>query len=164
THGLTGPLGQLSVGLPALVAGDSAISQVADVHATSACSTQHNPLEQRCAFTYNPASLLWPPRTIVIEDLLIVPKLLPGDVAGMSILQDNRPVFTLHLTCPSFDTRLLAGKGVPTGFGSSIDIGTGVERVVQQREDAPTPQWFPDQFSDLAFASRADLGNEGGGR
>ena len=77
THGLTGLLGQLRVGLPAFVAGNTAISQVADVHATAAGSTQHDPLQEGCSFTYSPASLLWPPRAIVIQDLLIGSELGP---------------------------------------------------------------------------------------
>jgi hypothetical protein len=35
---------------------------------------------------------------------------------------------------------------MPARFGSSIHIGTSIEGVVQQGEDTPTPQWFPDQF------------------
>src|SRR6266700_1798810 len=67
-------------------------------------------------------------------------------VARMSIPQHNRPVLELHLARPPLDPRRLSGKGMPARFGSSIDVGSCVERVVQQGEDAPTPQWFPDQF------------------
>ena len=45
-HGLTGLLGQLSVGLPAFVAGNAAIGEVAHIHASTTCSTQHHALQE----------------------------------------------------------------------------------------------------------------------
>ena len=134
------------MGLSALVAWDRAIGQVADVHTSTACSTQHDPLQEGRPFAYSSPTFLWSPGAIVIQHLLMAAKLLPGEVARMSIPQHNRPVLELHLARPPLDPRRLSGKGMPARFGSSIDVGSCVERVVQQGEDAPTPQWFPDQF------------------
>ena len=74
----------------------------------------------------------------LIKDLLIAEKLLPTHIARMRLQQHNRPVLTFHLARAPLDARLLAGKCLLTGFGSSIHVGTGIERVVQQGKDAPT--------------------------
>jgi len=76
-----------------------------------------------------------------------VAKLVPTNIARMRVQQHNRPVLPFHLACPPLDARLLAGKCLLTGFGSSIHVGTRIEGVVQQGKDTPTSQWFPHQFS-----------------
>ena len=77
----------------------------------------------------------------------MAPKLLPGDVTRMSIPQHNGPVLVLHLTGSPLDTRFLTRESLSACFGSSIDVGPGVEGIVQHGEDAPTAQGLPDQFA-----------------
>src|SRR6266568_6785984 len=137
-HSLTGLLSQLRMGLSALIAGRGAILQVAHMHAATAGPTQHDPLQERRSFAHRPTSLLWPPGPIVIEELLVVAKLVPTNIARMRVQEHNRPVLTFHLARSPLHARLLAGKRMLTGFGSPIYVGTGIERVVQQGKDTPT--------------------------
>src|SRR5258708_39257188 len=112
------------MGLSALVAWDRAIGQVADVHTSTACSTRHDPLQEGRPFAYRSPTFLWSPGAIVIQHLLMASKLLPGDVARMSIPQHNRPVLELHLARPPLDPRRLSGKGMPGRFGPSIPVSS----------------------------------------
>jgi hypothetical protein len=75
--------------------------------------------------------------TIVDEILLIALELLPGDVAGMVIMNHEWPILDNDATRPSFDSGLLAGQDHVTGLGPSIDIGAGVRRIVEDGQNTP---------------------------
>jgi hypothetical protein len=67
---------------------------------------------------------------VVGKGLLITPKLVPSDVAWMLIQQDDGPILQLHTTGSSLDARLFARQCMPTGLGSSVDVGSRVQWAV----------------------------------
>src|SRR5712671_2902320 len=90
--------------------------------------------------------LFWSPCPIVLKDLLIPLKLLPADVAGMSIQQHNWPVLGFDLASTSLDAEFLPRQSCSTGFRSSINISACIKGIMQQGEDSSTPQRFPHQL------------------
>src|SRR4051794_17080623 len=89
---------------------------------------------------------------IVKEPLLIPPELLPGDVGGMVIVEDERPILDDDAPRPPFDPGLLAGQDDVAGLGPPIDIGTRVLRIVEDGQGTPEVQWSPGQLA-VAAAS-----------
>src|SRR4051794_19925950 len=97
---------------------------------------------------------------IVKEPLLIPPELLPGDVGGMVIVEDERPILDDDAPRPPFDPGLLAGQDDVAGLGPPIDIGTRVLRIVEDGQGTPEVQWSPGQ---LAVAAASVMAGGGGG-
>ena len=77
--------------LGAVVAGTGAIREVADGHAAPAPPAQDDPLEQGGALAHGPTSVLRAEGAIIVQPLLVAEELLPGDVAGVGVAQDDRP-------------------------------------------------------------------------
>src|SRR3954467_10826262 len=63
---------------------------------------------------------------IVEEPSLIPLELLPGDVGGMVVVDDERPILGDDAARPPLDPGLLAGQDDVAGLGPSIDIRAGV--------------------------------------
>ncbi len=64
----------------------------------------------------------------------MVQKRLPADVGGMVFAQYNRPVAGCKLMGAVFDARGLARQGTQTSLRTTIDVSTGVGRVMQYAE------------------------------
>jgi len=84
---------------------------------------------------------------IVIELVLVAQELLPCNVAGVSILQNDGPIITLDLARAAFDAGSFTGQGLSTGLGSAIDIGASVGRGVEDGQYPTVAQGSPDQFT-----------------
>src|SRR6266478_3544471 len=76
----------------------------------------------------------------------MVLKLLPSDVARMSIKQHDWPVLTFDLASASFDAGFFPRQSLAAGLGSSVDIGSRITRIMQQGEHSSTAQRFPYQL------------------
>src|SRR5215813_1143356 len=87
------------------------------------------------------------PGTIIIKLLLMELKLFPTDIAGMGIEQHNRPLIGLDLPCPSFDSWGFSRQQLFARDGPTKNIGAGIKRVVQDRENSATGQTPPDQLT-----------------
>jgi hypothetical protein len=60
-HRLAGLLCQLRMSLPAFIAGNGAIGEIAHMHASAADATQHDPLQQCRSFAGDSTPFLWSP-------------------------------------------------------------------------------------------------------
>src|SRR6266567_1777496 len=145
-HGLTGFHRQLGMSLAALVNQQRAVSLIAYRHPAPAGATEHDALQERGTFTHR--SPMSGCRGILIVDqlLLMATKLFPGDVAWVPVQQDNGPVFLLHAACSSLDARLFTRQCVPTRLGSSVDVGSGVRRTVQDIQNSTVAEANPLQL------------------
>ena len=141
--------------LIAFVQGNLAVVHVADRHAPPTPPAQDEALQQRRPFSERPASLLMVDRAIVEEPPLIPLELLPGDVAGMVVVEDERPILGDDATRPPLDPGLLAGQDDVAGLGPSIDIGARVSRIVEDGQDTPVVQGPPGQLAVAAPAVMA---------
>src|SRR4051812_7479086 len=65
--------------------------------------------------------------------------MMPGD--------QERPVLGPDRACSALDPRLLTGQAHKTRLGTSIDIGAGVLRVVQDSQDTAMAQWSPNDLT-----------------
>ena len=140
-------LSELLMKLIAFVQGNLAVVHVTDRHAPPTPSAQDEALQQRRPSSERPASLLMIECAIVKEPLLIPLELLPGDVAGMVVVEDERPILDDDATRPPFDPGLLAGQDDVAGLGPSIDIGARVSRIVEDGQDTPVVQGSPGQLA-----------------
>src|SRR4051794_15686321 len=86
-------------------------------------------------------------RAIVEEPPLIPLELLPAEVAGVVVVEHERPILGDDATRPPLDPRLLAGQDDVAGPGPSIDIGARVSRVVEDGQDTPVIQGPPAQLA-----------------
>src|SRR3954468_24045251 len=84
---------------------------------------------------------------IIQESSLIPPELLPGDVGGMVVVDDERPILGDDAARPPLDPGLLAGQDDAPGLGPSIDIGARVRRIVEDGQDTPVIQGSPGQLA-----------------
>src|SRR6478609_3988712 len=84
---------------------------------------------------------------IVKKPLLIPSVLPPRDVAGMVVVEDERPILDRDAARPSFDPRLLAGQDDVASLGPSIDIGSRVSRIVEDGQDTSVVQRSPGQLA-----------------
>src|SRR5438874_9784329 len=117
--------------LNTIVAGGRAIFEIAYSHPPATDTTEHNPLEQGSAFAHGPPALLGTKGPVVVELLLVEQKLFPGDVAGVSIVDHNRPVLSGDRSCSPFDQRRFAGQEAGAGLRPTVDVDAGIGRVVQ---------------------------------
>src|SRR6266516_772169 len=141
--------------LNAVVARGRAIFEIAYAHPPTTRSTEHNPLQQGGALAHSPAALLRTKGSVVIELLLVDEKLLPGDIAGMGVVDDDRPVGAGARARPPFDAWRFTGKQPSTSLRPPIHVGAGVGRAVQHLQHAAVGQRMPDQFAIVALAPQA---------
>src|SRR5262249_51343454 len=102
-HRLTGWGGVVGMRLVALVERRDIVMQVTDRHPAPAPAAQHEALQHRGSFTHGATAVFRTPGPVIVQLLLVVPELLPCDVAGMRVTQDDRPVLTLDLPRAPFD-------------------------------------------------------------
>src|SRR5258708_34483732 len=114
--------------LIAFVQGNLAVVHVADRHPPPTPPAQDEALQQCRPFSNRPSSVLMSECAIINEALLVPLELLPGDVGGMVVMEDERPILDDDATRPPFDPGLLAGQDDVAGLGHSIDIGARVLR------------------------------------
>jgi hypothetical protein len=69
---------------------------------------------------------------ILEESPLISLELLPGEVAGVVIVEHERPILGDDATRPPLDPGLLAGQDDVASPGPSIDIGARVIRIPEK--------------------------------
>ena len=140
-------LSEILMKLIAFVQGNLAVVHVTDRHPPPTPPAQDEALQQRRPFADRPALLLMIACAIVKEPLLVPLELLPGDVAGMVVVEDERPLLGDDAARPSFDPGLLAGQDDVAGLGPSIDIGACVRRIVEDGQDSPVVQGSPGQLA-----------------
>src|SRR6266700_2269601 len=133
--------------LGAVVARAGAIREVANGHATSAPTAQDDALEQGGALAHGPTSLLGAEGAIIVQPLLDAEELLPGDVAGMGVAQDDRPRLWRDLAGATLQARRLPGPHLGARSGATVDVGPGVGRVVEDGQDPAVAQRFPEQLA-----------------
>ena len=122
--------------LGADINGTKAIGHIAHGHATPAPPTADDALQQGAAFAYRTPTLRAIERPIIVELLLMAAKLRPADIARVMIAQERGPVVALDLAGVPLDAGRFAWQGPRPRLRASIDIRSGVERVVQDRQDA----------------------------
>src|SRR6266700_436811 len=96
--------------LGAVVAGASASREVADGHAAPAPPAEDDALEQSSALTDRPTPVLRAEGAVIVQALLGAEELLPGDVAGMGVAQDDRPRLRRNLAGAAPQTGHLPGQ------------------------------------------------------
>src|SRR3954468_14364647 len=84
---------------------------------------------------------------IIQESSLIPPELLPGDVGGMVVVDDERPILSDDAARPPLDPGLLAGQDDVAGPGPPIDIRARVCRIVEDGQDPPVVQGDPGELA-----------------
>jgi hypothetical protein len=92
----------------------------------------------------------------ILEEPALIPlELFPGDVAGVVVVEHERPILGDDATRPPLDPGLLAGQDDVARPGPPIDIGARVGRIVQDRQDTPVVQRPPGQLTIAAPAVMA---------
>jgi hypothetical protein len=112
--------------------------------ATTAAPTPSHALHQGAAFAPCSPRLGGGQRASVVELLLLAATLGPADRARVIILQDCRPRVAFALARGALDTRRFAGQRALPGCRTSIDVGSGGKRVVQDRQPPGLAQRTPD--------------------
>ena len=127
---------QVLMHLRADVNGPPAILHIAHGHPPAALATDHEALEECAALAHGPGALLGAVGAIGIKLLDVTHKLLPTQIAPVMITEHDRPVSARHPAAARFDTRRLPRQEPRATFGAPVDIGAGVEGVVEHGEDA----------------------------
>src|SRR5262245_27763313 len=122
--------------LGAYIDGTEAIGHIAHRHATPTYPTAHDALQEGAAFAHRTPVLVGIERPIIGELVLITTKLAPADIAGMMLPQECGPVLPLDLSGVPLDAGRCARQGTLACLRAPIDIRSGVERIVQDREHA----------------------------
>src|SRR5258708_28592158 len=87
-------------------------------------------------------------RILVVGQLLLMAtKLVPGDVAGVPLQQDNVRIFLLQSARSSLDPWFFTRSRMSARLGSPIDVGSCIHWAVQDIQDSPMTQANPLQFS-----------------
>src|SRR3954466_629603 len=120
---------------------------VADRHPPPAPPAQDEALQQGRPFPGRPASLLMIECAIVEEASLVPLELLPGDVGGMVVVDDERPILGDDAARPPLDPGLPAGQHDVAGPGPPIDIRARVRRIVEDGQDPPVVQGDPGELT-----------------
>ena len=104
---------------------------IVNSHASPAYATQDPPLQQRHSLAGRSLPTL-PPETkrVVGQTLLIGLEPLPGDVGGMLIRQDDRPLL------PGYGAGEAGTIRAPACPASAIDEGSGIAWIVQNLKQA----------------------------
>src|SRR4051812_35919746 len=110
------------------IQGDLTVVHVTDGHAPPAPTAQDEALEQRRALTDRSAMLLVLQCTILDQSELIPLELSPGDVGGMVIVQDERPVLDGDPARSPLDPWLLMGQEDAARLGPPVGVGARVRR------------------------------------
>ena len=120
-----------------------AAALVARAHPFATARAQNVALQERRAFTGQRATASRAARgEVFLQGELIALELLPGDVAGVSIGDQDFPVLTSG-------PELVHGLqiGATGGARASIDEGTGVAWIMQEQEEPAVLQWMPAQLT-----------------
>src|SRR5215510_2397595 len=99
------------------------------------------------ALAHGPTPLFRTDGAILIELLNVIHKLFPAHIPHVMIPQHDRPVAAWHPAISRFAARRFSREDARPALRSSIDIGSGIERIVQHREDPAMPQARPLDFS-----------------
>src|SRR5262249_14129160 len=152
---LTGRSALLLVDLGTLVARCGPVAGVAHRHAPAAPAAQHETLQEGVTGAHRTPAVAPAPGAIIIEALLIAEELLPAEVARMGVALDDRPIGQGHAAGPTLDARRFVRQRARTRLGTAVDIGAGVARVVQDRQDAAMSQRLPQEFAVAGFPPKA---------
>ena len=119
---------------------------IADGHPSSAASADREALQQRGSFAGGAGAAVGAVGIGVGgEQLLVLLKLFPGEIAGVCVVDQADPLLAWELPCGGAPVRGLAGPAL------SIDERAGIARVVQGAQHPPVRQLVPCQLT-LAFS------------
>ena len=149
SHGLAGFPGQLRMDLVTFVHQQGAVARISNGHPSATGSTQDDSLQKRWPLTDRATVLFGTPGAVIVELALIVQKLFPGNVASMRIQQHNRPVFLFDPACSPFDTWFFPRKCTSPELGAPVDVGSSIQRAMQDVQDPLMGETAPDQFIGL---------------
>jgi hypothetical protein len=138
--------GALDVVVGAAIVGHERVAAlvIADGHASSAASADHESLQQRWAFAGGSGGAVGAVRIgVCCQQLLVVLELFPGQIAGVRVVDQAGPLLAWELSGGGAPVRSLARPAL------SIDERAGIAGVVQGAKDPPVRQLVPCQ---LAFA------------
>ena len=111
-------------------------------HAPAAIAANNQALEQGGTFPGRPALSLNGTRLLVVfQAILIFLKFLPADIAGMGVLDQNRPFLTRQTDTVPSPLRIFPG----TVFSETKR--SGVTRIVQSIQSLTVMQRLPDQLA-----------------
>src|SRR6266851_539187 len=145
-HGLAGSRSQLRMELVTFIHQQGTIALIANTHTSATGATQDDPLQERWSLSNRSPVLLCTPGAIVIQLPLIAQKLVPGDVAWMGIQEHDRPVFLFDSTRSPFDPWFFSWQSSASGLGPPVDVGSRIQRAVQDVQHPLMGQTTPDQF------------------
>jgi len=94
-------------------------------------ATEHHPLEESGAFAYRPVGISFWDRTIIRQLLLMALKLFPADITGVMITMHNGPIGRLDLPKRHPGSPLLGVRYPGLQLGPAVNIGTRIERIMQ---------------------------------
>src|SRR6266487_1377350 len=146
SHGLTGFPGELRMNLMTFIHQQRAIALIPNAHASATGATQDDSLQERRALTNDSSMLFGTPGAVVIELALVAQKVVPGDVARMRIEEHNGPLFLFDPARSPFDARLFSRKGLSPELGAPVDVGSRVQRTMQDIQDPFMRETTPNQF------------------
>ncbi len=121
--------------------------QIANRHAPPTATADHDALQQGGSLADGPTTVFGVGGTIIIEPLLIAEELVPGDVGGVDVMQDDGPVFALDLVGTALEAGCFTRQDVSSGLGSAIDIGPRVGGIVEHGQDPAMAQRTPQQLA-----------------
>jgi hypothetical protein len=142
--------------LAAVIAGPLG-RMVATRHSQAALAAHDQPLQERLAAFGYTASLQ--ERTVLLEFLLIFHVLIPGDIGGQPIPQEHWQLLRRHEPFAALDAASCRmTRPCPM---QSISIGTGVDRMSQDRQDSigqgGLPLQLPDAAAPMAAKSQSQV-------
>ncbi len=139
---LTGAFAVLDVAT--VVARALAIALVADGHGAPAATAQHDPLQQGAPFPRRAAMGGARQVAVIFEPGLVALILLPGDIAGVGVLDQDRGLRGGPVRSPP------PRRGrAPAAFdpGATVSVGTGIGGVMQDLHRPAQIQRAPDQLA-----------------
>lgn len=145
------PRAHVRVVAAALVAMSIALRlTVEDTHHPAAASAPHQPGQERASTARRLARTVLLHMGVLEQKALVVFVVLPADVAGMIVAQQDVPLFAGLV-----DPADLAGPSVndPRSLALSAErVGAGVQRIVQDLHDAVIGWRLPDELADIDVA------------
>ncbi len=120
---------------------------ILNAHPTSALTTKNDALDQRRTFPWGCSLALTPILVgILLKPLLIFLKLLPSNIAGVSVRNKRKPLLGRKLLfCPLYHASWQLSK-----TAASKTVSPSITRAVEHPRDAVINQFVPHQFSILS--------------
>jgi len=120
------------------------VSFVANGNAPAAVGTEKQPLKKGQAFSGPSAKQRFVcVGAVTLKELLVLHKLFPGDIAFMMILDQNSPIGDGHFFDPG--TEYAIRSDLLDGLISAMDIGAGIDGVLEHAEDTAAGKTAPNQ-------------------